>query len=372
MMFNKAKCKVLYIGWHNSEHIKGCESSPEEKELGALVDEKHPTEQCALADQKAKCILGYIKRHVTSRSKEVILPLYSALMRPHLEYCIQIWGPQYKKDRELLEQVQRRTTKMIRGLEHLSYEDRLRELGKRNSPLFVVVPLCHSTEDRDLGDDKLPADLELVLDLLLQMEAQKSMGPDGIHPRVLKELVDVIVGPLSIIFQQTWESGEVPVDWKLANVVPIFKKGKKEDPGNYRPVSLTSVPGKIMEKVILGVIEKHLRDNIVIGHIQHRFTKGKSCLTSLLSFYDKITYLVDRVKPVDLVGLDFSKAFHAVSHSILLDKLSSTQLDKSIIRWAMAVIVFLALAVLGIVQNPLQMSDKLDVAIHRFMQQCTE
>ncbi|XP_009955258.1 PREDICTED: bromodomain adjacent to zinc finger domain protein 2B-like [Leptosomus discolor] len=95
------------------------------------------------------------------------------------------------------------------------------------------------------------------------------MGPDGINPRVLQELADIIVGPLSIIFQWPWESGEVPVDWKLANVVPVFKKGKKEEPGNYRPVSLTSVPGKIMEKFILGVIEKHLRDNAVLGHSQH-------------------------------------------------------------------------------------------------------
>ena len=89
------------------------------------------------------------------------------------------------------------------------------------------------------------------------------MGPDVIHPRVLRELADIIAEPLSIIFQPSWESGEVPVDWKLANVVPIFKKGKKEDPGNYRPVSLTSVPGKIMEKIILEVIEAHLGDNAV-------------------------------------------------------------------------------------------------------------
>ncbi|KFV85992.1 hypothetical protein N308_06800, partial [Struthio camelus australis] len=103
-----------------------------------------------------------------------------------------------------------------------------------------------------------------VRDHLSKLDIHKSTGPDGMHPRVLRELADVIARPLSIISERSWRSGEVPEDWKKANVTPVFKKGKKEEPGNDRPVSLTSIPGKVMEQLLLKVITKHVEDKKVI------------------------------------------------------------------------------------------------------------
>jgi len=154
----------------------------------------------------------------------------------------------------------------------------------------------------------------MVSDLLHHIDRNKSVEADGIHLRVLKQLADVLAKPLSISYHQSWLTGEVSVDWKLADVMPIYKRDQKEDPENYRPASLNSVSTKVMEQIIFSTIMWHTQDNQVIRPSQHGFMKGRSCLTSLISFHDKVARLVDKGEAVDVVC--FSKAFDTVSHSL--------------------------------------------------------
>jgi len=137
---------------------------------------------------------------------------------------------------------------------------------------------------RDLNwkDTDLDFALSVVMKKLQQLNPDKSPDPDAIHPLLLKECATVLAEPLSMIFQQSFEARTLPADWKTANIVPIFKKGDRTDRANYHPVSLTSVPCKIMESIIKEKLTKLLDSHQLLCKEQHGFSRVRSCLTNLL------------------------------------------------------------------------------------------
>ena len=139
--------------------------------------------------------------------------------------------------------------------------------------------------------------------------------------------------PLKIIFESTLSTGTVPKDWRHANVTPIFKKGTKGEPANYRPVSLTSIPCKLFEAILKDKKMSHLLENNLIKESQHGFMPGRSCATNLVLFLDKLTEIVDRGKAADVFYLDFAKAFDKVPRARLVQKMKTKGITGNILRW---------------------------------------
>ena len=160
-----------------------------------------------------------------------------------------------------------------------------------------------------------------VLKLLNSLNPNKAAGPDNISPRVLKHLAHDIAPILTIIFRRSYETGEIPDIWRTANVCPVYKKGKKYDPINYRPISLTCISCKLMEHIVTSNIMTHASEQNIMYPLQHGFRKGLSCETQLIEFVDDVTKNLDQGKQTDCLIMDFSKAFDKVSHSLLVHKL---------------------------------------------------
>ncbi|CAM4600474.1 unnamed protein product, partial [Lepidochelys olivacea] len=180
---------------------------------------------------------------------------------------------------------------------------------------------------------QIEVSLQEVLELIEKFSSNKSPGPDGIYPRVLKELKCEIVELLTMACNLSFKSATVPNDWKISNVMPIFKKGSGGDPGNYRPVSLTSVSGKLVETIVKNKIVRHIEEHKLLGKSQHGFCKGKSFRTNLLEFFERVNKHVDKGDPVDIVYLDFQKVFDKVPHQRLLCKLSCHVIRGKILSW---------------------------------------
>jgi hypothetical protein len=169
-----------------------------------------------------------------------------------------------------------------------------------------------------------------------KLRTDGAAGPDKIGPLLLKQLVEEIAWPLSMVMRTSLRDGNVPVDWRTANVTPVFKKGARTDPGNYRPVSLTSVSCRLMEGIVKDQIVKHLEKNGLIKKSQHGFMAGRSCTSNLLAFLEKVTTALDNSDPVDVIYLDFAKAFDTVPHERLKKKLKAHGISGGLLRWISA------------------------------------
>ena len=191
----------------------------------------------------------------------------------------------------------------------------------------------------DIKDKSYPSinnitvEVKGVLKLLQNINVNKAAGPDGIPNKLLKACAEEVAPALTNIFQISLDTGKLPEDWKMANVTPLFKKGEKCIPQNYRPVSLTSVSCKFLEHIVCKHVLNHLEQFKILTDLQHGFRSGHSCESQLIITLNDLFEAYNAKEQVDLVIIDFSKAFDTVPHRKLLHKLKNYGIDGQINKW---------------------------------------
>ena len=178
---------------------------------------------------------------------------------------------------------------------------------------------AYNTELVDLSITK-----EGIERILKTLDTSKSPGPDGLHPHPLAEMAEQLAEPFQALFSTSLEEGILPQGWKDGSVTPIFKKGKKHQPGNYRSVSLTSIPCRVMEKLVRNEIMEHLINNNLLSKFQHGFIKARSCTTQLLAVLDDWTDVIEHGENVDALYLaDDTKVYRNIKTHIDREVLQS-------------------------------------------------
>jgi len=169
--------------------------------------------------------------------------------------------------------------------------------------------------------------------MLCELKIHKACGPDGIKPIILRNLHQTVAPILQILFQKCYDTGQTPDEWRKANVSPIYKKGDKTEPANYRPVSLTCIACKLMEHVVCSALMRHVEGHRLLHPNQHGFRQARSCETQLLDFTHSLLTCMHDGNQSDIVVMDFAKAFDTVPHNRLLLKLHRLGVDQQTVGW---------------------------------------
>ncbi|MES9974559.1 MAG: reverse transcriptase domain-containing protein, partial [Candidatus Thiodiazotropha sp.] len=201
--------------------------------------------------------------------------------------------------------------------------------GNEGSELYPAIP----ERSFDSPLDEVNLTIDEVRRELKAIKPYTAMGLDKIHPRILKEAADTVAAPLYGIFTESLRSGTLPTYWRQASICPIYKGGDRHSPSNYRPISLTSIPCKILERLLKKRIMSHLENNKLLSQRQHGFRPNHSCLTNLLCFMDSLTQAYDNREVSDAIFFDFAKAFDRVPHRPLLYKLYSYGIRGALLKW---------------------------------------
>jgi hypothetical protein len=169
--------------------------------------------------------------------------------------------------------------------------------------------------------------------LLSTCDPGGSPGPDSLHPRILKECAHTISTPLTFLFNSSLQAGKIPQFWTKAIVCPIYKNGDRHQPTNYRPISLTCIPCKILEKLVKRIIYAKLSSMSFFSPSQHGFLPGRSCLSNLLPFMDQVSHASDQGKATQCIFFDLSKAFDKIPHDLLASSLEVSGIPSSLLAW---------------------------------------